>query len=402
MFTWTHGKHAVVVVVGFVLCAPAGAVVLSLLGCGQSAQTASGAGTSSHPGAELTWIGQGGGFMEWGCGGEFLSAKSVYPRVLDVWQWERGALRRLPEVQAKHDGDIVWITGNRYVFESSVEGETRPIGIRDASSGEVRHRWPPPGDWFCRRIQASRRGDLVGLCLEPRSGGSTSSLQIGLIDTNANEIAWITALVGSSAASAGNVRSVIPSDDGQFIAVGGWDFGVAMIDVARKEILWNSRPPNESCLFYVAFSPDSKVIYAGGTSGTVFGLDVQTGAVLSRWYASLSGQEEYGHRISCMAVSPDGRWVAAGTGPEGLVFVGSTQTNKCVKILNHGLSTVQLVHFSPDSQALATFVPGTLKVWNVSQWDMTPPSTAPAQTQAAQTQPAAMQAATSRSGTGRL
>ena len=125
-------------------------------------------------------------------------------------------------------------------------------------------------------------------------------------------------------------------------------------------------------------------------------MDVKTGNVVSRWYASASGQEEYGHRISCMAVSPDGRWVAAGTGPEGLVFVGSTATNKCVKILNHGMGTILLVHFSPDSKALATFVPGTLKVWNVTQWDKTPPATAPTQTQAAATQSATSESSTSQ------
>ena len=90
--------------------------------------------------------------------------------------------------------------------------------------------------------------------------------------------------------------------------------------------------------------------------------------IVNSWYATGSGRSEYGHRISALAVSPDGLWIAAGTGPEGLVFIVSSRNGKLVKILNHGLSTVELVSFSPDSKALATFVPGTLKMWRIDKW----------------------------------
>jgi WD40 repeat protein len=182
------------------------------------------------------------------------------------------------------------------------------------------------------------------------------------------------------------------------VAVAAWDAegGVTMIEVATKQKLW-SRRPGSNVISYLAFSPDSRVVYGGGTEGAVYAMDVKTGNRLSRWYASASGKEEYGHRISSLAVSPDGRWIAAGTGPEGLVFVGSTATNKCVKILKHLdgiLGSVAVVQFSPNSQALATFVPGTLRVWNVTQWDKT--AAARTATTSAPTQPAATQ---SESGT---
>lgn len=56
-------------------------------------------------------------------------------------------------------------------------------------------------------------------------------------------------------------------------------------------------------------------------------------------------------------------WACAGRQPV------STGESSLVASLNHGRATVLLVAFSPDSSAIATFVPGTLKVWNVSRWD---------------------------------
>jgi WD40 repeat protein len=133
--------------------------------------------------------------------------------------------------------------------------------------------------------------------------------------------------------------------------------------------LWAKRPPSEISSSYGVFAPDNKVLYAGGSEGCVYEMDVRTGKILSRWFASKSGKSEYGHRISALACSPDGRYLATGTGPEGLVWIWSQADGKLLKILKHGGGPVRLVSFSPDSKALATFVPGTLKVWNVAGWD---------------------------------
>jgi WD40 repeat protein len=245
-------------------------------------------------------------------------------------------------------------------------------------------------------MQTSGNGKYVAVCLveddPPDRDPDHPRARIGLIGAEETEIAWVATVTGRRAGVAVGIRSVLPSNDGNYVAIGEWDNKIAMVDVRAGKVAW-IKPP-AAC--YLAFSPDSKEIYGGAVDGSVRALDVQTGNELGRWYATESGASEYGQRISCVAVSPDGRWVAAGAGIEGLVFVASAATNKVVTILNHGGATVLLVHFSPDSKALATFVPGTLKIWNVTQWDKTPPSTAPAQTQ-----PVAPQSATSESGTGR-
>jgi WD40 repeat protein len=146
-----------------------------------------------------------------------------------------------------------------------------------------------------------------------------------------------------------------------------------MIDVQAQKCLWIKKPWREAGLYYAAFSPDSKSVYAGGTSSAVWAFDVRSGKKLSHWYANDSGREQYGHRISCLAVSPDGKWVAAGAGIEGNVYIGSTAESRKVATLKHGGSTLLLVQFAPDSKAIASVAAGKLKIWHTSQWESAQP-----------------------------
>jgi hypothetical protein len=365
-----------------------------ILGCREVSELTSprGAGVADEPDAVLQWLGRGSGFMEWGCGGEYIYGVSVKPRVLSVWKWNGDRLTRYEDVFLTGEDRVevvsgkryalpppdqwhpVWIAGDRCVYTgSSTSGAPAHVVVTDKDTRAIQREWPLAEGWHCPIIQASATGQFVALCCREDSGAPGRDwdhprVQVGLIGPEAKEINWVTTLVGRRSGCDITVRSVVPSNDGTYVAVAGWDNALAMIDVAARETLWIEKPGGRDPL-YAVFSPDSQVAYVGGAEGAVYAVNVQTGKPCSRWYATLSGQEEYGHRISCLAVSPDGRWVAAGTGPEGLVFVGSTAANKLVTVLNHGGSTVLLVHFSPDSKALASFVPGTIKIWNVARWD---------------------------------
>lgn len=330
--------------------------------------------SGNGPAVVLEWMGRGGGFSEWGGGGPCIYAESVEPSILDVWRWKEGSLEKRAEVPLPRCLGVSWMEPDRCIFGPVDDDDGEAIIMLKVRTGddEDHVRWSVPHGWYCDMTQPSAAGHHVAVRVgdTTRAPGYASEhprLQIGLVGPEADGISWVTTLVGECSGADINVRVVLPSDGGSYIAVGGWDNSLAMIDVHAKETLW-VRKPGANAVFYAAFSPDAKVVYTGGTEGIVFALDVKTGETLSRWYATPTGRSEYGHRISCLSASPDGRWVAAGTGPEGLVFVGSTAESKLVKVLNHGGSTVLLVQFSPDSKALASFVPGTLKIWDVSLW----------------------------------
>lgn len=357
--------------VGPLLCA-AGVLALwpATSGCRPDVQRLAESATT------LTWVGRDGGFSAWGCAGSYVYGKSVKPAVLDVFVWSGETLKKRNEVALPACVAVSWTEKGDCLFNplgKSRSSET--IVLLKAGGNATTSRWPVPGGWDCLQTQPSENGRYVGACLSEDPGEPAADYawdvdraMIGLLTPDEEDIQWVRLQGRKGQAISGDIRSVRPSNDGKYVAVGGWDCGVAMIDVAAQSVLWSRRPPRETCAYYVAFAPDASVVYAGGTDGIVYVMDVRTGNVLGQWCASPSGKAEYGHRISSLAVSPDGRWVAAGTGPEGLLFVGSATLHKVVAVLDHGGSTVLLVHFSPDSSALASFVPGTLKVWKVSQW----------------------------------
>ncbi len=337
-------------------------------GCGS-------ASTNTSPAARsVPWVGRGGGFAEWGCGGDFVYAQSLEPPALEVMQWRNGTLEKCGELAFEQRMHPVCTATARMVCcrLGQPVGAPAVLEMSNLPDGSTCEHVPCPGGWRCPVMSPSRNGVYVAMASRerisrppPEHDPKKERMNVGLIGPGIDSVCWKVILSGTGAET--DIRSAVPSDDGTFVAVAAWEGGVAMVDMQAGQELWSIKP-GSNAVQYVAFSPDSKIVYAGGTEGVVYGMDIATGKVLSKWYATSSGREEYGERISCLAVSPDGRWVAAGTGPSGLVYVGSTATNKLVRVLNHGGGTIALVHFSPDSQALASFVPGALKVWKVSEW----------------------------------
>jgi len=321
------------------------------------------------------WTGAGHGLRNWGRNEVYLYATTIEPEALEVWKWANRNLRMQQCIPAE-GMDVVTVGPNDELLYTRPSSEKEDaVFLRRGLNGvdEVRHPLPP--GWWCDQIHSSQSGGYIAVGLKENGADPPPGYRgfqhpremIGLVAPKATEINWIGTLGGKESA-ANNIRRLIPSNDGRFVAAAGWDNGLAMLDCSTGEQLWWTRPPNEVSCYYAAFAPDNKVIYTGGGEGCVYGLNVQSGKVVSQWYASKSGKSEYGHRISDIAVSPDGKWVAAGTGPEGLVWIFDTAQGKAACVLEHGYSTVALVAFSPDSKAVATFVPGTLKVWDVTLW----------------------------------
>ena len=335
----------------------------------------------TEPDEAISWLGRGGGFREWKCGGAYIYGVSVEPKVMDIWRWKQGSVERYLEVPLEK------LNAMRYVLTGDGVCLYLPLPLIEADSTRRRicasklpltdplREWDLPNGWYGELTQSSANAAHVGIVLRedftapaPDLSWDVTRRMIGLMSSDARDLKWVATLRAGHAS--GGIRSVLPSDDGAFIAVGGWDCGVAMIEVATQEVLWSQKPPEEACAFYVSFSPDSRVIYAGGTSGFVHAMDTRTGKLLWRACASPSGGEEYGHRLTCLEASPNGQWVAAGTGPLGTVYVFSAVDGKRIEKLQHasGMASIALVHFAPDSSALATFIPGTIKIWKTADW----------------------------------
>jgi WD40 repeat protein len=95
----------------------------------------------------------------------------------------------------------------------------------------------------------------------------------------------------------------------------------------------------------LAFSPDGKRLAAGTAESTLLFLEVPSGREVRRI-------EGAGPDCLCLAFSPDGKWLAAG---QGTLTVRDPRTGEVLRKLDAGaLQPVHGVAFSPDSRVLAS------------------------------------------------
>ena len=290
------------------------------------------------------------------------------PRILQLWTWNGSWLINDITVPLPESGEVVPLSQNAYIasVDPTPDNSHDPWNLvaADMSTGDTIKSWPPARGWYCNRTGASPNGKFAAVTM--RKFPAEGQTRVGIIDVSTWSLRWVAHLTATGGVP---VRRIVVSDDGKYIAFAPFKYGVALVDAESEKVLWNQRPPGESSLDYVALSPDGATVYAGGVSGCVYGVDFRSGSVTSRWFANVKGESTYGHRISALAISPDGRWVAAGTGPEGHVFLWNTVSGGKPLMLDHGLITIAVVSFSPDSKYLASVAGGRIKVWKVPDGD---------------------------------
>jgi eukaryotic-like serine/threonine-protein kinase len=108
-------------------------------------------------------------------------------------------------------------------------------------------------------------------------------------------------------------------------------------------------------------STDGKHIVSGSQDGTVKVWDANTG----REMLALKGEAVY-----CVAISPDGRRIAAGHWVEASVW-DAASGQRLLRLKGHDNGSISAVAFSPDGQRIVTGgweaqIHGTAKVWEVS------------------------------------
>jgi hypothetical protein len=321
------------------------------------------------PVQRIAWDGQEEGFSEWGQAVNGIFATSAKPNVLVTWHWNGQTLKKDPTVPLPRVLRIVVLGGGRYLSLRRPGNEYDPWPLTLASVGQegVIKEWAcPKGDGYSH-TGGSRNGKFVAVTADITPARLADDdykplTRIGRVDLEKQEMTWVGELAGYGV---NMVRQIAVSDDGEYIAIGGWDNGIALANTSQQKVLWSLRPKTESGSRYVGFASDGLTLYVGGSEGCVYAMDTKTGRVLRQFYATSTGQSIYGHRISCLAVSPDDAWVAVGTGPEGEIYVFDTTGKSPPKMLPHGMTTVLIVSFSPDSSRLASVAGSIVKVWSI-------------------------------------
>lgn len=279
--------------------------------------------------------------------------------MLEVWEWDGSAPKKTSRVEMPALLSTTVLPND--LFLSRVCGEDTdvrwPLTLESYATKEVLKTFELPTGSSVRWTGTSGNGKFVAVLLMENN---MAGMRVGILEVAEKDLRWV-GKVGD--VLSGDLRGVTASNDGQYVALAGWKNKMALVDALAGATLWVERPPNTGSLGYGAFSSDGTILYGGDSSGAqVFAFETRTGKVLRRWIASETGGDIYGQRISCMAVSPDDKWIAVGTNPEGLVFVFDT-ASEGKPIMVRGGGTM-IVSFSPDSRYLAT-VGGGVMVWDI-------------------------------------
>jgi WD40 repeat protein len=320
---------------------------------------------SKTPEREIGWT-TASSFLEWDQTSDGFFGISDTNLLLS-WTWEKTLLVENKPIKLPAIQHFVPLSGKQYI--GVLDDSNSPLVISTLGMNEENNikKWELPSGWNYKDIGVSRNRMFAALMISDFRVKMDSSIEgryVRLITISTGEISTVFEHHGEIYGMPGPPAV---SEDGNYIALMGWNNGIALVDSRAKEIQWFSKPKDSVSILNAIFSSDGLTLYAldhGG--GSVFAFETQTGKVLRQWYATETGQSIYGHRISCFALSPDEAWIAAGTGPEGQVFLfNTTFPNSKPILLPHGLTTTLIVSFSPDSKWLASVAGGVIKVWAV-------------------------------------
>jgi WD40 repeat protein len=172
------------------------------------------------------------------------------------------------------------------------------------------------------------------------------------------------------------------SDDGRYIAVGGWNNGVLLADATTQKVLWRERPPPAISITQVCFSGDGQTLYAADESGPcVYILETKTGQPLGELYFSDTGEPGGKRRVACLTASADGAWLAAGTDTDARICLfraNSLKHKPTIIQVSARPNVIRALQFSPDSTYLASVTWDNIRIWKVPEVGGRKPDSRPA------------------------
>jgi WD40 repeat protein len=194
-------------------------------------------------------------------------------------------------------------------------------------------------------------GNLVGLAFSPDSKTlATIGCRTGIQLWDSATGKRVRRLAGQDAG-----WCVAFSPDGKLLAAGGAD-ALQLWDPATGKMVWQIKKDNID-IHAVAFAPDGKTLAAGEEADNILLVAPADGKELRHWAAGGSHS---------LAFSPDGKSLASG-GDDGTIRFWDPLTGKKVRDLRGHLSAVCSVAFSPDGRSLTSGSHDrTVRLWEVS------------------------------------
>ncbi len=290
---------------------------------------------------------------------------------IHIRDWNR--IDNKPKTIYSKTNEVIWLPGDKLLGVSLKN--TGVIVISNPEDGKEHERFTLDYNWRCEHLCVSRNGRFIGLALVERTeinkdSGPYKRIGVATISTDTNKLSRITTIEGGRDDLL--LRDFAISDDGAFVVIVGqkndlaW---IAMIDTGQKQLSWQQTPEISSEFIDAVFSPDGEVVYTGGVGRSVYGFQSATGTVLNEWQMEDYKIPANKRRIvSCIAVSHDGRFLAAGTEPAGEVYVWNTKDGNRLAKISDSRTALTALAFAPDSSSFVTagiMAEKKIKIWKI-------------------------------------
>jgi len=222
----------------------------------------------------------------------------------------------------------------------------------------------------CKKIKTSQNGKFGVLSILFKEGAQKGWFKLGLFDSDLKDMSFV--FQKDASAEDFLLYDFAIANDGNFLAGAGkkgqaWIF---VTDVKSENILWEKVFSEYGQFTSVGFSPDGKMLFVAEKVRYIVSFDSATGRIIRVFEMPLyKGRAHQKQNISCIAVSPDGRVLAADSEPAGSIWFWDINTGKEIASFHVSDLTIPSIAFSPDSKYLATgcMVSPEIKIWKVPQ-----------------------------------
>jgi WD40 repeat protein len=311
-------------------------------------------------------------------GGKLVASAGRDGLVL-VWEFDTGKLRH--RLAAHHGAalSLAFAPGGGVLASG---GEDKVIRLWDLASGRLIRALECDRDAVCALAYSPDGKTLAsGYTDWAYHRGRDTSRFPGRDPGRRNE--WrlwdtTTGTLKRSVTEAGRVSSIAFAPDGKLLACGaGRD---VRLHEMRSEAPGRTLTSNDGAVTSLVFAPDGMAVVIGSHDRTVRRVTVP--AAENVWRSS-----GYWERVNSVAISPDGRFVATGSGDirfaerklkagarglgPGAVRVWDSQTGRLLRRLGDPAQQVMAVAFSPDSRRVASAGAsasgrGAIHLWDVA------------------------------------